>query len=104
MKENYVDTDMVQLSKERINNLFGQKPFNSIIANGYDRVYGNITTNVNIDIRMETIKDLYCEDITKIFSKSLISVLFGMWDIDDMYFKAIFWDNSRKHIVGFIVE
>ena len=78
--------------------------FDSIISNGYDRVYGNITTNVNIDIRMETIKDLYAEDITKIFSKSLISVLFGMWDIDDMYFKAIFWDNNRKHIVGFIVE
>ncbi len=104
MKQDYIDTDMVQVSKERINNLFGQKPFNSIIANGYDRVYGNITTNVDVDIRMETIKDLYGEDIIKIFSKALISVLYGIADIDDMYFKAIFWDNSKKHIVGFIME
>ena len=103
MKLDYVDTDMVQLSKERINKLFGQKPFNIIIANGYDRVYGIITTNVDIDIRMETIKDLYGEDIIKIFSKGLISILFGMADIDDIYFKAIFWNDNRKHIIGFII-
>ena len=99
-----VDIDMVQVSKEKDKQSFGQKSFNSIIANGYDRVYGNITTNVNVDIRMETIKDLYNDDITKIFSKTLISVLFGIADIDDVYFKAIFWDNNKTHIIGFILE
>lgn len=105
MKQNYVDTDIVQASKERINNFFGMKQYNSVLTNGYDRVYGRISTEIELEILMSDLIETYGNDLYKIFKSGLVyRLVHSSPNLNEIVFKAVFWDNNHTQIIGYIVD
>lgn len=88
----YIDTDSVFVDK-----------FESIITNGYERVYGRVTNEIEVNILMSDLLNKCGGEIPKLFRSGLIYRLVNSCPrIEDKVLVAIFWNENHTQIMGYI--